>query len=100
MDFLNNETVRTMPSLSKQRRTLLASALILLLGVYLVELITPARRQSPTFDEGAHIYSGYSYWTNADFGMNPEHPPLVKLLAAVPLLSMHLRYPPPPGRVL
>jgi 4-amino-4-deoxy-L-arabinose transferase-like glycosyltransferase len=85
-----------MPRLSKQRRTLLASASILLLGIYIVELATSAWRQSPTFDEGAHIYSGYSYWKHGDFGMNPEHPPLVKLLAAVPLLGMHLWYPPPP----
>ena len=28
-----------------------------------------------------------------DFGLNPEHPPLVKMLAAVPLLDMSLRVP-------
>ena len=97
MESLNNEGGRTLPALSKQRRALLTSAAILLLGIYLVELATPAWRQSLTFDEGAHIYSGYSYWKHADFGMNPEHPPLVKLLAAVPLLGMHLQYPPPPA---
>src|SRR3974390_487542 len=86
-----------MPSLSKQHRTLLASAFILLLGIYIVELAIPAWRQSPTFDEGAHIYSGYGDWKHEDFGMNPEHPPLVKLLAAVPLLGMHLQYTPPPA---
>ena len=29
-----------------------------------------------------------------DFGLNPEHPPLVKMLAALPLLSMDLKVPP------
>ncbi len=29
---------------------------------------------------------GYRSWTHADFGLNPEHPPLLKLLATTPLL--------------
>ena len=29
----------------------------------------------------------------ADFGLNPEHPPLVKMLAALPILNMPLRVP-------
>ena len=33
-----------------------------------------------------------------DFGLNPEHPPLVKMLAALPLLSMDLKVPPLQGR--
>jgi len=52
-----------------------------------------ASRISQTWDEGAHIYSGYSYWKRGDFGMNPEHPPLVKLLATVPLMNLPLRTP-------
>jgi tetratricopeptide (TPR) repeat protein len=33
-------------------------------------------------------------WKHADFGLNPEHPPLVKMLAALPLLNMTLTVPP------
>jgi 4-amino-4-deoxy-L-arabinose transferase-like glycosyltransferase len=29
-----------------------------------------------------------------DFGLNPEHPPMVKMLAALPILNMQLRVPP------
>jgi len=29
----------------------------------------------------------YSYWTRGDFGVNLEHPPVVKLLASFPLLG-------------
>lgn len=61
------------------------------------ELALSARQQSQTFDEGAHIFAGYSYWKNFDFGLNPEHPPLVKLVAAIPLLRMPLRVPPIPN---
>jgi len=64
--------------------------------ILLIELIVPAYQQSATFDEGCHTLAGYTYWTKGDFGINPENPPLVKLLAAVPLLAMPLRYSPPP----
>jgi 4-amino-4-deoxy-L-arabinose transferase-like glycosyltransferase len=50
-----------------------------------------------TCDEGNHIYSGYMSWKRADFGLNPEHPPLVKLLATAPLLKMALHVPEPAG---
>ncbi|MGB8013946.1 MAG: glycosyltransferase family 39 protein [Terriglobales bacterium] len=60
------------------------------------ELAVPAYWQSSTFDESCHTLAGYGYWTRGDFGVNPENPPLVKLLAAAPLLAMPLRYEPPP----
>jgi hypothetical protein len=40
----------------------------------------------PTFDEPAHLAAGYSYWTAGAFKLNPEHPPLLKLLWSFPLL--------------
>ena len=41
---------------------------------------------SLTFDESAHLPAGYSYLTQKDMRLNPEHPPLIKDLAAIPLL--------------
>jgi hypothetical protein len=70
-------------------------AVAALMLVLAVELVVPARRQSAAYDEGCHAFAGYSYWTRADFGVNPEHPPAVKLLATLPLLGQSLRYPPP-----
>ncbi len=75
------------------RRILSAIGVVLLLAVMATQLALSARRQSQTFDEAVHIYSGYRYWKNFDFGFNPEHPPLVKLVAAIPLLRMPLRAP-------
>ena len=46
-----------------------------------------------TFDETAHVASGYSYLTQRDMRLNPEHPPLVKDLAAIPLLFLNLDFP-------
>jgi len=45
-----------------------------------------ARHETQTIDEGVHISAGYSYITTGDFRLNPEHPPLAKQLAALPLL--------------
>jgi len=70
-------------------------AIAALLLVLIIELVVPARRQSAAYDEGCHAFAGYTYWTKGDFGVNPEHPPAVKLLATVPLLGKQLRYPPP-----
>lgn len=51
------------------------------------------RRESQTWDEANHIFAGYRTWTDGDFGLNPEHPPLVKLLATIPLLRAQLKNP-------
>jgi 4-amino-4-deoxy-L-arabinose transferase-like glycosyltransferase len=74
-----------------------ASAVAALLIVLLLEVSLSIRRETQTWDEACHIFAGYSYWTRGDFGMNPEHPPLLKLLATAPLLSLSLRVPPHPN---
>jgi hypothetical protein len=56
------------------------------------------RQESLTWDEGDHIFAGYMSWKTADFGLNPEHPPLMKLLATVPLLRLPLVAPKLQGR--
>src|SRR2546426_114335 len=48
---------------------------------------------SQTSDEAAHIAAGYSYLKTADFRLNPEHPPLIKEWAALPLLFFDLQFP-------
>ena len=65
----------------------------MLLLVFLGELTFSIRQQSLSWDEGDHIFAGYMSWKKVDFGINPEHPPLVKALAAIPLLPMHLKVP-------
>jgi 4-amino-4-deoxy-L-arabinose transferase-like glycosyltransferase len=77
----------------KPQKIWFAAAVALLILIFSIELIVPARRQSSSFDEGIHTFAGYSYWARGDFGLNPEHPPLVKLLAALPLLRDQVAYP-------
>jgi len=69
----------------------------LLLLVFLGELTFSIRQQSLSWDEGDHIFAGYMSWKKVDFGINPEHPPLVKALAAIPLQPIHLKVPDPKG---
>jgi 4-amino-4-deoxy-L-arabinose transferase-like glycosyltransferase len=53
-----------------------------------------ARRESVTIDEVAHIGAGVSYLQKLDMRMNLEHPPLAKMIAAIPLVlrGVHADY--------
>ncbi len=64
---------------------LLAAGLLLAL---LVQCLLSMRLMSASFDEHAHLPAGYTYWQTGDFRLNPQHPPLVKLLCAAPLLLL------------
>ena len=68
-------------------------ALCFLLIILSLQLFFSVRRESQTWDEANHIFAGYRSWTHADFGLNPEHPPLVKLLATAPLLGPQPQVP-------
>lgn len=49
--------------------------------------------ETATFDEVAHIPAGYSYLTQKDMRLNPEHPPLMKDISALPLLFSNINFP-------
>ena len=72
-------------------------AVIALLAIQAVQIVIVLHRESLTWDEGAHMYAGYRMWKNGDYGLNPEHPPLVKLLATLPVLGGNLWVPPLKG---
>ena len=59
------------------------AALLAILGAVQV---TSVLDESATFDEPGYVAAGYSYLKTGDFRMNPEHPPLAKVLIALPLL--------------
>jgi 4-amino-4-deoxy-L-arabinose transferase-like glycosyltransferase len=84
-----SSTRRPSPTSSGRAR----SALLLgLLGLMLAQAASTLSTLSTTPDETSHLPAGYSYWVTRDFRLNPQHPPLVKLLAAVPLLAMDVRF--------
>jgi len=68
-------------------------AFLLLLFVFLVAMFS-MRGDSLTMDEVAHLPAGYSYLTQKDMRLNPEHPPLIKDLAGLPLLFLeNIKFP-------
>ena len=83
------------PKHALNKRRIINACVIVLLVILYLQLTLTARIQSMTVDEGNHTYSGYMSWKRFDFGLNPEHPPLVKLLATLPLLAMPINAPPP-----
>ena len=70
------------------------AGVVLLLALMALLADGAARRESVTFDEVAHIGAGVSYLQKLDMRMNEEHPPLAKVLAAVPLVlrGVHADY--------
>ena len=66
-----------------------------LVVIMLTQLWTSITRLSITSDEIDHLHAAYRYWQCNDFGWNPEHPPLVKIVAGLPLLFMHINDPIP-----
>jgi hypothetical protein len=59
-----------------------------LIAVFMAENIYEMRRQSCSSDEVLHLPAGYTYLVKQDFRLNPEHPPLLKELCALPLLFL------------
>ncbi|MFH1129261.1 MAG: glycosyltransferase family 39 protein [Patescibacteria group bacterium] len=65
----------------------LAPILAIVCVLLMLVLATISQKQeSAIMDEVAHIPAGYSYMTQNDMRLNPEHPPLLKDLSAIGLL--------------
>ena len=56
-------------------------------------MLNASFQESAIMDELAHIPAGYGYLKYLDYRLNPEHPPLVKILSAIPLLFQNLNFP-------
>jgi len=67
----------------KQLPVVFAAVLLILMGILAGGA---ALRESIAVDEVAHIGAGVSYLQKLDLRMNLEHPPLAKVLAAIPLV--------------
>lgn len=56
-------------------------------------MVQTSKNESATTDELAHIPAGYGYVRYLDYRLNPEHPPLAKALAGIPLLFLDVSFP-------
>lgn len=67
--------------------------IILIIMIFMaISSLSLAWNDSLTFDEVAHIPAGYSYVTLNDYRLNPEHPPLLKVLSGLFLLPLDLTF--------
>jgi len=64
----------------------------LLLGLFALFSFGSASRESLTYDEAIHITSGFIFWKTGSY-LDPLHPPLLRLWAAIPLLFCRLGWP-------
>src|SRR3989344_4665987 len=62
-----------------------------IITIAVILAITSFWNDSVIVDEVPHIGAGYSYLTKQDMRLNPEHPPLAKDIAALPLLFLGLK---------
>jgi hypothetical protein len=69
-------------------RLALVGALLL---AFAAQSVASMRLLSATSDETSHLPSGYTYLETGEIRLNRQHPPLVKLLAALPLLTLSPR---------
>jgi hypothetical protein len=78
--------------IARYRNEIFCAGLLLLMGLNMLSIVW---RKSLTNDEYYHIPAGYYYLTQRNFKLNEEHPPLVKILSALPLLLIRPATPPP-----
>ena len=65
---------------------------VAIMTFFTVVSLLNAKNDSATFDEVAHIPAGYSYITEQDMRLNPEHPPLLKDLIGLPIAFLNLNF--------
>jgi len=84
-------TTQSAPRRSLSRAIAFSAAIVILL--LFASCLHSAKRDSVSWDESQHLYSGWLSWEHGDFGYNPEVPPLVKMWDAIPLLHRDIKQP-------
>src|ERR1700722_1133609 len=84
-------TSQSAPRRSLSRVTAVSAAVVIL--IFFAICLHTAKRDSVSWDESQHLYSGWLSWERGDFGYNPEVPPLVKMWDAIPLLHRDIKQP-------
>ncbi|MFZ3201889.1 MAG: glycosyltransferase family 39 protein [Candidatus Acidiferrales bacterium] len=90
--MLNNSSTAPGNGAAPDRPSVFFSLAAALLLIFMAILMGGSiRRETAGFDEPTHIGAGVSYIQKLDLRMNPEHPPLAKILAALPLVIHGVR---------
>src|SRR5262245_12836296 len=72
--------------------SVVAGVLVLL---FVAHALSASLIKTPTYDEPVHVGAGLSYLRTREFKVNLQHPPLLKELAALPLVLIGVRWPVP-----
>ena len=70
-------------------RPKVALAVGLLLALHAALAVNSLSQENATVDEVAHLPAGVSYWQKGTFKLYHHNPPLVKLVAALPVIASH-----------
>jgi hypothetical protein len=76
------------------RRYLPWVVVTLVLGIALALMWKPMHDDSATIDEANFLGAGYAYWQGQRYFLNIDHPPLMQLWSAFPLLFLDVKMPP------
>ena len=76
-------------TIEKYQNYIVAAILVIMFAVS----VTVSIGDSAVMDEVAHIPSGYTYVKFHDYRLNPEHPPLLKDMAGIPLQFLNVNFP-------
>lgn len=71
-----------------ERPKIACSAVVLLLVIHTGLLVYSAYAHSPTLNEPSHLVAGLSYWKLGRFDVYNVNPPMVKLVAALPVIAV------------
>jgi 4-amino-4-deoxy-L-arabinose transferase-like glycosyltransferase len=66
-----------------------AGIALIFVVIFLLRGVWFMRANSPTYDEAMHLAAGYSHLATGDFRLDPQNPPLIKELLALPLFVTH-----------
>ena len=63
-----------------------ATVLSAFAAVFITLTVTGYTQKSATWDEPQHLITGYAMLAHRDYRIDPEHPPLLRMWAALPLM--------------
>jgi hypothetical protein len=85
------------PTLRWPERRTTAVVLILFTAVFVGLSVGSYTQKSATWDEPVHVTDGYAALKLRDYRIDPEHPPFLRMWAALPLLAVDgIRFDPAP----
>ncbi len=80
---MRDECLSSVNTLSKKSLV----CVVILLVIHVALLAWGSYRHSPTYDELGHLPAGMSHWQFRKFHLYSQNPPLVRMVAALPVLA-------------